>query len=255
MTDAALQERESPARWLVCLLLVLLAHGGAGLFLLSRSLLPPAEVTVPAVMLDLAPITTPPPAETVPAEALPPEPVAEPELPPPIPVEIPPPEPPPELVLEQPPVPVIPEVPVPPKPPPRPEKKPPPPRQVVPRVTPNEPPPPIAEPAPAEAPAPAASSAAAAANWQSRLLAHLTRFKRYPPAAQMRREQGVALLRFKMTPSGEVLSFQLARSSGHAALDEETLELIRRAQPLPALPPDMPQQPIELVVPLKYELR
>ena len=72
MSDAALQERESPARWLVCLLLVLLAHGGAGLFLLSRTLLPAAEVTVPAVMLDLAPITTPPPAETLPAETPPP---------------------------------------------------------------------------------------------------------------------------------------------------------------------------------------
>ena len=71
----------------------------------------------------------------------------------------------------------------------------------------------------------------------------------------MRREQGVALLRFSMTPAGEVLSFRLAARSGHAALDQETLELIRRAQPLPALPPEMGQQPIELVVPLKYELR
>ena len=120
---------------------------------------------------------------------------------------------------------------------------------------PAEPPPPVAPAAPAQAPAPAASSPAAAANWQSRLLAHLTRFKRYPPAAQMRREQGVALLRFNMTPGGEVLSFRLERCSGHAALDQETLELIRRAQPLPALPPEMRQQPIELVVPLRYELR
>ena len=31
--------------------------------------------------------------------------------------------------------------------------------------------------------------------------------------------------------------------------------MIRRAQPLPALPADLPQQPIELVVPLRYELR
>ena len=88
------------------------------------------------------------------------------------------------------------------------------------------------------------------------MLAHLTRFKRYPPAAQMRREQGVALLRFSMTPAGEVLSFPAGRAVRvMPLLDQETLELIRRAQPLPALPPEMPQQPIELVVPLKYELR
>jgi protein TonB len=71
----------------------------------------------------------------------------------------------------------------------------------------------------------------------------------------MRREQGVAMLRFSMTPGGEVLSFRLERSSGYSLLDQETLELIRRAQPLPALPPEMGRQPIELVVPLRYELR
>ena len=167
-------------------------------------------------------------------------------------MEIPPPEPPPELVLEPPQVPVTPEVALPPKPPPPP--KPPRPRQVMPRPVPAEPPPPVSAP-PAAAPSPSPPSPAAAASWQSRLLAHLTRFKRYPAAAQMRREQGVALLRFSMTPAGEVLSFRLERSSGHALLDQETLELIRRAQPLPALPPEMGQQPIELVVPLRYELR
>ncbi len=86
-------------------------------------------------------------------------------------------------------------------------------------------------------------------------MAHLTRFKRYPPAAQMRREQGITLLRFRMTPAGQIVSFRLERSSGHALLDQETLDLFQRAQPLPALPEDMPQQQIELVVPLRYELR
>ena len=156
MTDAALQGREGPARWLVCLLVVLLAHGGAGVVLLSRTVPPPPEVAVPAVMLELAPIATPPPAETLPAEPPPPEPVAEPEPPPPVPVEIPPPEPPPELVLEQPPVPVMPDVPVPPKPPPPPEEAAAP-RQVVPRPVPAEPPT-AAPAAPAAAPALAASS-------------------------------------------------------------------------------------------------
>jgi len=71
----------------------------------------------------------------------------------------------------------------------------------------------------------------------------------------MRREQGVALLRFRMTPAGQVVSYRLERSSGHALLDQETLDLLQRAQPLPALPEDMAKQQIELVVPLRYELR
>jgi periplasmic protein TonB len=87
--------------------------------------------------------------------------------------------------------------------------------------------------------------------WQSRLLAHLERCKRYPPTAQMRREQVVALLRFSMTRAGAVVTFRVERSSGHQVLDHETLQLIQRAQPLPELPQDL----IELVVPLRFELR
>jgi protein TonB len=250
MTDAVWQRHGHSVRWSVCLLVVLLVHGGAGVVLLSRITPPPHEVEMPALMLKLAPVATPPPAPVAEPEPALPQPAAEPEPPPPLPVEIPPPEPPPELVLQPPQAPATPEVAVPPKPPPKPPR----PRQITARPVPAEPPPPVSAP-PAAAPSPSPPSPAVAASWQSRLLAHLTRFKRYPPAAQMRREQGVAMLRFSMTPGGEVLSFRLERSSGHSLLDQETLELIRRAQPLPALPPEMGRQPIELVVPLRYELR
>ena len=45
------------------------------------------------------------------------------------------------------------------------------------------------------------------------------------------------------------------RSRSTAVEQALALDLIQRAQPLPALPDDMPQQQIELVVPLRYELR
>jgi protein TonB len=266
MTNPAWQDRDEVVRWSVCLLIVAMAHVGGGLLLVSLRARLPAVAEVPAVMLDLAPLTAPPPAETPPEQPAvesdqpAPEPLfsAPPDVPPPEPPvaqpppDIPLPEPLPEPVLEPPPpAPITPEVPLPPKPPP--PKRLPPVRPAAPRTTPVDPAPPVqASPA---SPAQAAPSAAAVATWQSRLLAHLTRFKRYPPTAQMRREQGVALLRFRMTPAGQVVSFKLERSSGHALLDQETLDLIQRAQPLPALPNDMPQQPIELVVPLRYELR
>ena len=108
------------------------------------------------------------------------------------------------------------------------------------------------------APAPSVSRetvAAATTSWQSRLQAHLARFKRYPPEAQMRRQEGTPLLRFTMTRDGRVLSFGLANSSGHEALDREALSLMERAQPLPTLPPEVPQSTIQLVVPLRFQLR
>jgi protein TonB len=87
------------------------------------------------------------------------------------------------------------------------------------------------------------------------LQAHLARFKRYPAEAQMRRQEGTPMLRFTMTRDGRVLSFGLASSSGHEALDREALSLLDRAQPLPPLPPEVSQATIELVVPLRFQLR
>jgi periplasmic protein TonB len=91
--------------------------------------------------------------------------------------------------------------------------------------------------------------------FQRQLMAQLDRAKRYPPAAQQRRAQGVAYLRFTMDRSGKVLATVLERSSGHEDLDAEVLALIKRADPLPAFPPEMAQDRLELVVPVQFSLR
>jgi protein TonB len=93
-----------------------------------------------------------------------------------------------------------------------------------------------------------------AVTWQGLLLAHLEANKRYPPAAQERGEQGVAYLRFAMDRQGKVLSFSLEKGSGFADLDQETLDLIQRSQPLPPPPADIAGNVIELVVPVQFEL-
>jgi protein TonB len=92
-------------------------------------------------------------------------------------------------------------------------------------------------------------------NWQGRLQAHLSRFRRYPTEAQMRRQEGTPMARITMTRAGVVLAVRLEQSSGHALLDAEALALVQRAQPLPPLPPEMEQATIELVVPLRFQLR
>lgn len=110
--------------------------------------------------------------------------------------------------------------------------------------------------APASRPAPPAASAAVAAlTWQGRLVAHLERRKRYPAEARARRLQGVAYVRFTMDRQGRVLSAALEHSSGHAALDRETLALLQRAQPLPAPPAETPGERITLTVPVEFFTR
>jgi protein TonB len=107
----------------------------------------------------------------------------------------------------------------------------------------------------ASARAGAAASAAALPAYRELLAAHLQRFKQYPPAAKAAGEQGTAMLSFTVSRNGHVLASRLAGSSGHSALDAETLTMIRRAQPLPAFPPEMKQASLSFTVPVHFSLR
>ena len=62
------------------------------------------------------------------------------------------------------------------------------------------------------------------------------------------------MLHFVMDADGKVLSAEIAKSSGRPLLDEEALALIRRAQPLPALPADFPTKTLDAVVPIEFSL-
>ncbi|MEW6767092.1 MAG: energy transducer TonB [Pseudomonadota bacterium] len=115
-------------------------------------------------------------------------------------------------------------------------------------------------PRPSEAPAsrttaPPQAAEAARANYNGLLSAHLQRYKQYPPSSRAKGEEGVAMLNFTVGRDGKVLDSSLAKSSGSAALDAETLAMIRRAQPLPPFPPAMTQNSITITVPIRYSLR
>ena len=79
-------------------------------------------------------------------------------------------------------------------------------------------------------------------SWQSSLVRHLQRYKRYPGDAQARSEQGVVVLSFSVDRTGHVLAHQIARSSGFADLDAEVIAMIQRAEPLPAFPASMTER-------------
>jgi periplasmic protein TonB len=95
---------------------------------------------------------------------------------------------------------------------------------------------------------------AAEASWRSQLAAHIARYKRYPAEAEARHDTGTVRLSFTMDRNGRVLSRHIQGSSGSAALDQEVLSMIERAQPLPAFPPGMPQPRMTLVVPIRFSL-
>ena len=113
---------------------------------------------------------------------------------------------------------------------------------------------PTENPAPQTTATPRAAQAARASD-NGILSAHLQRYKQYPSGAKAAGEQGVAMLSFTVSRTGGVLSARIAKSSGSAALDAETMAMIRRAQPLPSFPPEMTQSSASFTVPVRFFMR
>ncbi|MFT4253629.1 MAG: TonB family protein, partial [Caulobacter sp.] len=105
------------------------------------------------------------------------------------------------------------------------------------------------------APAPPAARVASNARdtWQGRVLGHLEKHRRYPGNARSRGVQGTAYIRFRMNRGGQMLWAVVQRSSGSSILDEAALDTIRRAQPLPPIPPELPDE-VELAAPVEFYL-
>ncbi|OHX18466.1 TonB family protein [Chromobacterium sphagni] len=88
-------------------------------------------------------------------------------------------------------------------------------------------------------------------SWEGKVLARLERFRRYPAAARLRGDEGVAYLSLRVSRGGQLLAARIGQGSGHAALDQAALDTVYRAAPLPRIPDDLPDE-VELSVPVEY---
>jgi len=110
----------------------------------------------------------------------------------------------------------------------------------------------------AAAPAPSVTPAgdpSAKADYVALLQAWLERYKDYPRRAQMRNQEGTALLFVALDGDGHVLEYRLARSTGFDLLDDAAREMIERAQPLPKVPAALSGGRVEFLVPVRFALR
>jgi protein TonB len=89
--------------------------------------------------------------------------------------------------------------------------------------------------------------------WKRQVVGLLERHKRYPEGAQARNQHGNVQLAFTLDRQGRVIASRIEKSSGSTALDEATLDLVRRAQPFPPPPPEMAG--FEFSVPIRYNIR
>lgn len=92
-------------------------------------------------------------------------------------------------------------------------------------------------------------------NWQSILLGHLEKHKRYPREARRRHQEGVVFVHIVIDRTGMVLTRTIEQSSGSRLLDQEALRLMKRAQPLPEPPSEIKGTTIDIVVPIEFYLK
>jgi protein TonB len=214
--------RAEMARWVTCFAVVTAAHGLGAMVLLNNSMEDSGfGVDTPVVMLELPESLV---TSTAPAPDLAPGPVVEQES-------------------EQ-------------TPPPKEETKPPEPEAEVALPVPE---PPKQEPPPEEKQATAPQQArplpSSIIRWRSLLAAHIERFKRYPAEARSRGEQGITKVAFKIDHEGHLLSSRIVQSSGSTALDQETLAILTRAQPMPRPPDQISDAELSFVVPVRFNFR
>jgi periplasmic protein TonB len=238
MTELALRAgmgRAETARWTLCFAAVVAAHGLAVFwFLPGHDVASEFDAGAPVVMIELpemvATSATPPsdlaPAPTE-AESAPTPPKEEQTKPPEEEAEV-------ALPVPEPPTPAPPTVASPPT--------------AEPSVT---------MPAVAALPTPGAEviPAAVLRRWQSALVAHIERFKRYPAEARAHDERGVARVAFSIDHQGRIVASHIVQSSGSATLDAESLAMLARAQPMPRPPEKLADSELSFVVPVRFNIR
>jgi protein TonB len=212
------------ARWVICFILVAALHGIVAYYLMERfsETAVDSGLDAPLVMLDLPEALAP---SVVPPQDLPPGPMqpAEVEETPPPKEETKPLEPEAEVALPMP-------------EPPKPDKPP-------------------AEKIEASAPVAARTPPPSVVRWQSQLAAHIERFKRYPQAARSHGTEGTATVEFTIDHAGHLLRSSIVQSSGSAALDQETLAMLVRAQPMPHPPEQMTDGELTFVMPVRFNIK
>jgi protein TonB len=190
----------------------------------------------PVLTIELAPPQPPPPPPT---PVKPPEPVKPKVVPPPKPIP------------QNLPKPVVAKSPEPVQPPP-----PPPVIAAAPKA--EAPPPTVVAPAvPPEPQKPTVSQVDvdSARNQYGNLLSReVAKHKQYPKIAQMRGWQGDVELDLQIDGSGNLVSRKVRTSSGFEALDNQALEMVKKAAPFPLPPEALRSKTFNVIIPVSFRL-
>jgi periplasmic protein TonB len=93
--------------------------------------------------------------------------------------------------------------------------------------------------------------ATAHSQYLGKLRTHLEKRKVNPRTRQV----GTAVVRFTVDASGQLLTREIAKSSGNKQLDEAAIASVEKAAPFPAMPEEVNKEPLVVSVPFRFTVR
>ena len=89
------------------------------------------------------------------------------------------------------------------------------------------------------------------------MISHLNKHKRYPNEALIQKQEGVVQIMVTISPSGEILRASIKKGTKFELLNDEALNLFRRASPLPKPPSEYFRGAGELSInfPIEFDIK
>jgi len=96
------------------------------------------------------------------------------------------------------------------------------------------------------------ASAADMNSWKKAVAKKVAKKQKYPRAALAREIEGKAKVRLLVAADGSITTHEIILETGESVLDREIPKLVKRLNPLPALPDDRTE--LSFVLPLSWSL-
>jgi len=93
------------------------------------------------------------------------------------------------------------------------------------------------------------------ARYRQQLIGAARRYKRYPRAAMDNQWEGAAEVAMVVGANGRIVEMTISRSSGHAVLDRQAIDMFRKAKPLVPIPAALHGREFRVTLKVIYSLR
>lgn len=86
------------------------------------------------------------------------------------------------------------------------------------------------------------------------LASEIAKYKQYPILAKKTRQQGNVILQVQITGLGQLIAAQVYQSSGHELLDNQAMDMVKKATPFSHPPSALGERDLTLLVPVSFRL-